>query len=71
MDDGETLKIRLAAPPVDGKANDVLVRWLAETLAVRRSEVRLIAGDKSREKLVSIEGMERSVILAGFLSGLR
>lgn len=41
---GEALKIRLAAPPVDGKANDRLIGFLAETLGVPRSNIELVAG---------------------------
>lgn len=51
---GDALKIRLAAPPVDGKANDALLAFLAETLALPRREVSLRAGQTSRRKLVDI-----------------
>lgn len=51
---GERLRIALRAPPVDGKANDELVRHLAEQLGLRRSQVRLVAGETSREKTVRI-----------------
>ncbi len=68
MDDGETLKIRLAAPPVDGKANEALLLWLVETLHLRRSQVRLVAGEKSRNKRVEIEGLERETTLAKLMA---
>jgi len=51
---GGALKLRLAAPPVDGKANDTLVRWVAERLAVPRSAVDLISGEKDRRKRVLV-----------------
>ncbi|WP_199104375.1 DUF167 domain-containing protein [Aquitalea sp. ASV11] len=51
---GECLKIRLAAPPVDGKANAVLLAWLADCFSVGKRAVSLQAGDKSRHKVVSI-----------------
>jgi uncharacterized protein len=51
---GDALKIRLAAPPVDGKANTELVRFLADALQVPRSAVELIAGQTSRQKRVRI-----------------
>jgi hypothetical protein len=51
---GEALKIRLAAPPVDGKANAELLRFLAEVFAVPRRDVMLVRGDTSRAKVVRI-----------------
>ncbi len=51
---GGALKLRLAAPPVDGKANDTLVRWVAERTGVARSAVELISGEKDRRKRVLI-----------------
>ena len=44
------LKVRLHAPPVDGKANEALVRWLAATLKVGRADVELVRGHTSRRK---------------------
>jgi len=51
---GESLKIRLAAPPVDGKANETLLRFVAAALGLRRSEVALARGETSREKTVRV-----------------
>ena len=48
------LKIRLAAPPVDGKANAELLRFLADAFGVPRRDVTLVRGDASREKIVRI-----------------
>ena len=48
------LKIRLAAPPVDGKANAELLGFLAEAFGVPRRDVTLVRGDASREKIVRI-----------------
>ena len=53
---GEALKIRLAAPPVEGKANLALMAWLADAFAVPQRMVILISGEKSRHKLVEISG---------------
>ena len=55
---GGVLKIRLAAPPVDGAANGELVRFLAERLGVPRSAVTIAAGQGGRRKTVKIEGVE-------------
>lgn len=48
------LKIRLAAPPVDGKANDALVSWLSERLGVPQRAMRLASGQTSRHKRVFV-----------------
>lgn len=55
---GDTLKVRLTAPPVDGAANEQLKRILSETLGIRKSSIRIIRGLSSRDKVVSIEGVE-------------
>ncbi|MCM2289519.1 MAG: DUF167 family protein [Sulfuritalea sp.] len=54
---GEALKIRLAAPPVDGKANACLLAFIAERLGVARSAVSLLSGDTSRAKRVHVSGV--------------
>ena len=61
---GDAIKVRLAAPPVDGAANDELVRFLAERLGVRRGAVRIAAGAASRRKTVEIDGLAEADILA-------
>jgi uncharacterized protein (TIGR00251 family) len=58
---GEALKIRLAAPPVDGKANEALIAYLAKALAVPKSCVELIAGQSSRAKRVRVDGVDAEV----------
>jgi uncharacterized protein (TIGR00251 family) len=51
---GEAVKIRLAAPPVDGKANAALCAFLAEVCGVAKSAVCLVSGETSRAKRVRI-----------------
>jgi hypothetical protein len=59
---GNSLKIRLTAPPVEGAANDALVIFLADTFAVPRRAIKILAGESSRSKIVEIEGVtERDV----------
>lgn len=53
---GESLKIRITAPPVDGKANAHLVKFLAKAFAVAKSRVSVVAGDSGRQKRVHIDG---------------
>jgi len=60
------LKVRLTAPPVDDRANDALRRLLAERLKVPVSAVRIVAGEKSRTKRVSIAGVSRAQVAALF-----
>ncbi|MFZ9264447.1 MAG: DUF167 domain-containing protein [Polynucleobacter sp.] len=57
------LKIRLAAPPVEGKANDALILWLSKTLDVNRSAIELLAGDLSRLKRVRVIGITAQAII--------
>ena len=52
---GERLKIRLTAPPVDGKANSQLLKYLATLCGVRRNQVTLISGTRNRDKRIAIE----------------
>lgn len=53
---GEALKIRVAAPALEDRANEALVEFLAERFAVPRRQVRLTGGARSREKRFEIEG---------------
>ena len=61
---GAALKIRLAAPPVDGKANEALIAFLAKTLDVPKSRVDLVAGQSSRAKRVRIAGIAPAAVAA-------
>ena len=54
---GDAWKLSLAAPPVDGKANDECIRFFAELARVPRSRVRIVLGLTSRTKVVEIEGL--------------
>jgi len=54
---GEAMKLRLAAPPVDGKANAALTVFLAGFCGVGRAAVTLVSGETSRAKRVRIEGI--------------
>jgi len=55
---GGALKVRLAAPPVEGAANEELVRFLARTLSVPASAVRIVAGERGRNKIVEVDGLD-------------
>ncbi|HYX67227.1 MAG TPA: DUF167 domain-containing protein [Burkholderiales bacterium] len=62
---GGRLKLRLAAPPVEGKANAALIEFLAEYFNVPKRDVRITAGLKSRRKRVLIEGVVSSIRSTG------
>jgi uncharacterized protein (TIGR00251 family) len=66
MHDG-LMRIRLAAPPVDGAANAALVAFIAERLDIARSRVRVISGLASRRKVVRVEGMTEAAAVAALL----
>ena len=55
---GHSLRIRLAAPPVDGAANEALLRFLSEQLSVPRTAVQLASGHTSRSKVVTVSGID-------------
>lgn len=55
--DGDLLRVRVTAPPVEGKANYALLRLLADALDVSPSRLRLIKGQTSREKVIAVEGL--------------
>ena len=54
---GETYKLNLAAPPVDGKANEECIRFFAEVAGVRREQVHIVTGSTGRTKVIEIEGV--------------
>ena len=60
----EGLKIRLTAPPVDDRANEALRRFLAASLKVPLSAVRIAAGERSRTKRVEVRGVTRDAVRA-------
>jgi uncharacterized protein (TIGR00251 family) len=57
---GDAWKIRVAEPPEDGRANEAVLRLLAETLDVPRANVSLVSGHAARDKIVTLDGLEQS-----------
>lgn len=55
------LRVRLAAPPVDGAANDALQRWLADTIGVPRNRIVLVRGETARRKRVEVQAGEPQI----------
>ncbi len=56
------LLVRVTAPPVDGAANEALVRLVAKTVGVPKSAVRIVSGETSRTKILEVTGMDSEVL---------
>lgn len=68
LEDG-TIKVRLTAPPVEGKANKALIKYFSGIFEIPRSRIEILSGLKSRNKLVNIQGMD-SVEIYKKLNGI-
>ena len=64
---GDAIKIRLAARPIDGAANDELIRFIAARCAVPRANVRIHAGTEARRKRLCVKDVSAQVLLARLL----
>jgi uncharacterized protein (TIGR00251 family) len=56
---GDAWKVRVAAPPEGGRANDAVVRLLAEALALPQRDIQIVSGHGARDKVVSLAGISR------------
>lgn len=56
---GDYLKIKIIAPPVDGRANEECLRFLADVLGVKKAQVSIVGGLKARKKTVAIRGLKK------------
>lgn len=61
---GDALKIRLAAPPVDGKANAALLEFIADALGLPKAAVKLKSGHTSRRKVMEVDGATEDAMAA-------
>ena len=61
---GDAIKIRLKAPPVDGAANEELIRFLSKAIGVPKQAVQITAGKTARRKRVKIDGVEHGDVMA-------
>jgi len=68
LEDG-TVKVRLTAPPVEGKANKALIKYFSGILEIPRSRIEILSGFKSRNKLMAIRGMD-SIEIYNKLNGI-
>ena len=60
---GGYLKIRITAPPIDNKANDQLIQFLAKKLNIAKSSIRLLSGQSSREKHLHINFSDKTTAI--------
>jgi uncharacterized protein (TIGR00251 family) len=59
---GEAWKLHVSAPPVDGKANEAIIRFLAKLTGVRQDSVRIVTGFTGSTKIVEIEGVDAETL---------
>jgi uncharacterized protein len=59
---GDTLKLSVAAPPIDGKANEACIEFLAKLLKVPRSSVTIASGQSNRKKVIRVVGISAAEI---------
>ncbi|MBK1859160.1 DUF167 domain-containing protein [Cerasicoccus arenae] len=60
----DTLKVRIAAPPVDGQANTELVKFLAKHLGLPKRAVTIVSGEGGRRKVIAVEEMSTTELMA-------
>ena len=63
---GGVVEVALCAPPIDGRANDALVEFASELFSVPKSRISIIRGEKSRNKVLFIEGLDEKTAAAKF-----
>jgi uncharacterized protein len=56
------LIVRVMAPPLDGRANDAVCRLIARAVGVRASEVTILRGQRTRDKVVAIDGVDQAAV---------
>ena len=61
---GDALKIRVAAPPVEGAANEALIRFLAERCRIPRARVLILSGAEGRRKRLQLHGIAADLVMA-------
>ncbi len=66
----DVLRIKIAAPPVKGKANKELIEYLSHLLGITKDRIEIIKGATSKNKLISIDGLSKVYVLEKLLSGI-
>jgi uncharacterized protein len=65
----DVLRIKIAAPPVDGKANKELIDYLSHLLGIGKDRLDILKGHTSKNKLIAIDGLSKVSVLEKLLSG--
>ena len=60
---GDAVKLAVTAPPVDGKANQAVIAYLAEFFRIPKSSVAILSGETGRNKLIAIRGLRAGQVL--------
>jgi uncharacterized protein (TIGR00251 family) len=68
--DNDSVKVKIAAPPLQGKANKELIKFLSQTLKVSRGSIAIERGLTSRNKVIAIVGLDRAEIVKRLGAGL-
>ena len=58
----DSLRVKISSPPVDGKANKAIIKFFSKFLNIPKSKIKIEKGDKSRDKLIAIEGFDENVL---------
>lgn len=66
---GDAIKLQITAPPVDGEANEAVIKFLAQTIEVPRSQVEILSGHQGRRKRVLIKGINSANLPESLLPG--
>ena len=61
---GGFIRIKITAPPVEGKANEECLRFFADILGIKKENIRITAGHRSRKKLIAIQGLTKKDVAA-------
>lgn len=59
---GDAIKIQVAAPPEGGKANDAVIKLIADTLGIRRQQVQLVRGHAQARKTIEVDGVDQAAV---------
>jgi uncharacterized protein (TIGR00251 family) len=70
LSDG-TVKVHLTAPPLEGKANEALLKFLSKILNVPISTITIVAGSSSRDKLITVNNMDAAMLQKRILKAIR
>lgn len=68
--DQNEIGVQIAAPPVDGEANTELVKYMAKLLGIRKSDISLDKGSRSRNKILVISGVQKDDVMAKIISNI-